>query len=436
MLTSLRFLTAVALAVTTLLLGPFVGESGATSLINVSGTLVTSDGTPVPGYPMSSQGVQTTTDSSGNFTLSGLIAGTVTLISGGSSAKMDPSLVPSSLVVVTSITTSTSVSGLTFTLPPTITVSVSVTDAYGTPVPGATVMQGVQDYASQNGWDCTDPAVAGGFGGYCYQFTPGVAYKADSNGHVSLLMVRNPSEYALTTAGDPNDAPRSTTSSLYLLDGDRSLTIALPSYPQSPRYVAAAPLMGSVTIGWAPPALNGGSVLTGYSITLAPAPKALGPSHGLASPKFNPKPVTLNVKPTVTTIRVGGLLNGVKYTIEVVCVNRFGRSRPSTATVTPGSKAKSTTTLTSSQNPIHPYVTVSYMAQVRSGSSPVLGGKVTFKIGGVAIKSCTSLPVSATGVVTCQVIHKTGGTKSITAGYLGTASYRTSGSAVFKEVVS
>lgn len=92
-------------------------------------------------------------------------------------------------------------------------------------------------------------------------------------------------------------------------------TVALPDAPTS---VTATAGQGSATITWTAPTNDGGSAITGYTVTAVPI--------GTCTP--NPA--------TAATCTVSGLVNGTTYNFSVTATNAAGNSAPSaTASATP-----------------------------------------------------------------------------------------------------
>ena len=88
-------------------------------------------------------------------------------------------------------------------------------------------------------------------------------------------------------------------------------TVALPGTPTS---VTATAGQGSATITWTAPTNDGGSAITGYTVTAVPI--------GTCTP--NPA--------TAATCTVSGLVNGTTYTFSVTATNAAGNSAPSATT--------------------------------------------------------------------------------------------------------
>jgi hypothetical protein len=105
---------------------------------------------------------------------------------------------------------------------------------------------------------------------------------------------------------------------------DVSVTNSQPTAPGAPTGVSATAGNGSATVSWTAPASNGGSAITGYTVT---------PFIGSAAQT----PVTVTGSPPATSTTVTGLTNGTTYTFTVTATNAIGTgpaSAPSNA-VTP-----------------------------------------------------------------------------------------------------
>jgi hypothetical protein len=87
--------------------------------------------------------------------------------------------------------------------------------------------------------------------------------------------------------------------------------------------VSAVAGNASATVSWTPPASNGNSAITSYTLTTSPGGR------------------TMTLQPTVTTAVVTGLTNGTTYTFAVAAQNRLGSGQASQSNpVTPVAQAR------------------------------------------------------------------------------------------------
>ena len=95
-----------------------------------------------------------------------------------------------------------------------------------------------------------------------------------------------------------------------------------PSVPDPPTGVSGVAGSGQVTVSWTAPGDDGGSAVTGYTVTASPGGETCMTSGA-------------------TSCVVSGLTNGTAYTFAVVATNAIGDSTPSaaSASVTPSSSA-------------------------------------------------------------------------------------------------
>jgi plastocyanin len=106
--------------------------------------------------------------------------------------------------------------------------------------------------------------------------------------------------------------------------------------PAAPTAVAAAPGQASAIVSWTPPATDGGSPITGYTVTSSPA-------GGVVS-----------VDGSTTTATVTGLTNGTSYTFTVTATNALGTGPPSAPSNTVSPRAPATTSVTVSDSGFAP----------------------------------------------------------------------------------
>ncbi len=223
-------------------------------------------------------------------------------------------------VTVLGAVTSAVVSGLLNGTPYTFTVfatnaagngAVSTTSPAATPrgVPGAPTSvtatagngQAVVSWgpAANNGAAITSYTVTSTPGGVTVTTTDG------SSTSVTVTGLANGTSYTFT---------------VYAANAAGSGPPSAPSPPVTPRTVPGAPVItsvapgdGRVIVGWSPPASDGGSPITTYTVTSTPGG------------------ATVAVLGTVTTTTVSGLTNGIPYTFTVVATNTAGNGPPSVA---------------------------------------------------------------------------------------------------------
>lgn len=135
-----------------------------------------------------------------------------------------------------------------------------------------------------------------------------------------------------------------------------ALNAVPPDAPAAPVAIASD---ASATVYWSSPASDGGSPMTGYTLT-ASAGSVTGPSK------------TVSGLPPVTSATIGGLTNASAYTFSVTATNAAGSgtASPNSNTVTPG------------RGIYHPVVPARIL-DTRQGSGPLAGGStITVPVAG------------------------------------------------------
>ena len=136
-------------------------------------------------------------------------------------------------------------------------------------------------------------------------------------------------------------------------------------------------------VTWTAPVSNGGSTITGYTVTSSPGGFTCTASGARA-----------------TSCTVTGLTNGTAYTFTVTATNGAGTSAPSlpSASATPAAVPGAPTgvTATSNQNSVS---TVSWTAPISNGGSAITGYVVSALIGGTIQVSQTFNTTSTSGLI-------------------------------------
>jgi hypothetical protein len=166
--------------------------------------------------------------------------------------------------------------------------------------------------------------------------------------------------------------------------------------PGAPTGVIATRGNASATVSWTAPASNGGSPITGYTVS--------------ASPQVSG--VTKTCTTESTSCRVSGLVNGTNYTFSVVSRNAIGSSSPSaasqtiapsiTAAVAPGKPTG--LTLDSARNGS---LQIHWIAPVSTGGSSITGYTATATAAGQSTRTC-AVPF---GTTSCTISGVTIGAK-------------------------
>jgi len=156
------------------------------------------------------------------------------------------------------------------------------------------------------------------------------------------------------------------------------ILFSTPAVPGAPTVVTAVAGNGQVTVSFNAPATNGGSAITGYTVTSGPG--------------------NITATGTASPIIVNGLSNGTAYTFTVVATNSVGTgpaSAPSNSVspvpTTPGAP---TVVVAISGNG---QATVSFNAPASNGGSAITGYSVTSSPGNITATGMAS-PIIVTGL--------------------------------------
>ncbi len=150
----------------------------------------------------------------------------------------------------------------------------------------------------------------------------------------------------------------------------------VPGAPAGP--ITASPEDSSAQVSWAVPADDGGSPITGYTVTSSPGGKHCSTSGA-------------------TSCTVPGLTNGTSYTFTVYATNAIGNGPPSAASnaVTPVAVPGPPTAV--SATPGDGSAAVSWTAPASDGGSAITGYTVTSSPGGKHCSAAAS-PCTVTGL--------------------------------------
>ena len=167
-------------------------------------------------------------------------------------------------------------------------------------------------------------------------------------------------------------------------DPSNSVTPIAPTAPDPPTGVTAVAGDASATVSWTPPVSNGGSPITGYTVTSSP--------EGITASTSG-----------ATSVSVPGLTNGTGYTFTVVAANAIGSSAASspsnlvipTAPTAPGAPTGATAVAGNAS------AAVSWTAPASNGSA-ITGYTVTSAPGG--------LTATTGGATSTTVLGLTNGT--------------------------
>jgi titin len=316
--------------------------------VDVSWAAPADNGSPITGY--------TVTSSPGSFTCTttGALTCTVTGLTNGTAYTFT---VTATNDVGTGASSAPSNSVTPATVP-------------GAPT-GATATRG--NASASVSW--TAPADTGGSSitGYTVTSSPGSFTCTSAGTSCTVTGLTNGTAYMFTVVAtnDVGSGPASGPSNI----------VTPATVPGAPTSVVATRGNTQASVSWTAPADNGGSTITGYTVTSSPG--------------------GLTCTTTGTSCTVSGLTNGTSYTFTVTATNDVGTGASSVPSnsVTPATVPGAPTSVVATRG--NASAGVSWTAPASNGGSPITGYTVTSNPGGL---TCT------TATLTCTVSGLTNGT--------------------------
>ncbi len=306
-----------------------------------------------------------------------------------------------SAILVTALTNGTT---YTFTVTATNAVGTGAPSAPSnavTPnvVPGAPIMGSATPGNGQATVSFTPPAGNGGTAILDYTVTssPSGFTATGTASPITVTGLVNATSYTFTVT-----ARNAQGSSLPSASSNTVTPTAPPGSPGAPLGVSATAGNAQATVSFSPPASNGGSAITTYTVTSNPSGIT---ATGSASP-----------------ITVSGLVNGTAYTFTVVATNGVGpgpASAPSNSVTplsAPGAPIMGSASAGVSQ------ATVSFSPPASNGGSAITSYTVTSNPGGITATG-TASPITVTGLTNgTTYTFKVSATNAVGTGPLSAAS--------------
>jgi hypothetical protein len=320
----------------------------ATAVISATGSVQDSNGNPVNDAIIEMVGnpyVTTTSDANGDFTLNGLPIGSTFAIEIVASGYMD--------LYSRNFNTTSNLEGLGYTLHTPFQIS-----GWGVDSDESDIVGHVTDSSNNN----LEGAVVSCTSKLHDPCTYTIEYGSPPNSVNTTATTSNGSFYVLNVdAGDTVTIHAAPTADWVFTpitfvtyadsESEGKITGSAATVPGAPTIGTATPGNAQATVTFTPPAANGSSAITGYTVTSSPGgKKASGPA-------------------TAGSITVKGLTNGKTYTFTAAAANTVGPGPPSgpSNTVTPGKVPGAPTIL--NEKPGNGQVTVSF--KLSTGTLPI-----------------------------------------------------------------
>jgi uncharacterized protein (TIGR02145 family) len=208
-----------------------------------------------------------------------------------------------------------------------------------------------------------------GITGFTVTSTPGSITATGTTSPITVTGLTNGTAYTFTviaTNANGNSPASSASNSVIPSTG-----------PGAPTIGTATAGNAQATVAFTPPVNNGGSVITGYTVTSNPG--------------------NITVTGTASPITVTGLTNGTAYTFTVFATNAKGNSALSSASnsVTPLSVPGAPTIGTATKG--NAQASVTFTAPSNTGGSPITGYTVTSTPGNISVTGPIS-PITVAGL--------------------------------------
>jgi trimeric autotransporter adhesin len=215
----------------------------------------------------------------------------------------------------------------------------------------------------------TPPVSGTAISGYTVTSTPGSLTATGTASPITVTGLTNGTAYTFTVVANNANGHSAASAA--------SNSVIPATGPGAPTIGTATKGNAQATVTFTAPASNGGSAITGYTVTSNPG--------------------NLTATGTASPLTVTGLTNGTSYTFTVYATNAKGNSVPSAASnaVTPSTVPNAPTIGTATKG--NSQATVAFTAPANNGGSTITGYTVTSSPGGFTGTGSTS-PITVTGL--------------------------------------